>query len=54
MKEGMKICDHCKGNGYVKVYDMIVQCDTCKSQGEVKHRLTEKELKEKVRQAGLQ
>ena len=54
MKDGIKICDHCKGNGYIKVYDMIVQCDTCKSQGEVKHRLTEQELKEKVQQARLQ
>ena len=48
------ICPECKGNGYNKVYDMIVQCDTCKSQGEIKHRLTEQELKEKVQQAGLQ
>ncbi len=54
MKEGMKICDHCKGNGYIKVYDMIVQCDTCKSQGEIKHTLTVLELKELVKQAGLQ
>ena len=54
MREGMKICDHCKGNGYTKVYDMIVQCDTCKSQGEVKYRPTEQELKELVKQAGLQ
>ena len=54
MKEGMKICDHCKGNGYVKVYNMIVQCDICKSQGEIKYRLTEQELKEKVQQARLQ
>ena len=49
MKEGMKICDHCKGNGYTKVYDMIIQCDTCKSQGEVKYRLTVLELKEEHR-----
>ena len=54
MKEGMKICDQCKGNGYTKVYNIIVQCNTCKSQGEIKHRLTEQELKEKVEQARLQ
>ena len=54
MKEGMKICDHCKGNGYVKVYNMIVQCDTCKSQGEIKSRLSVEELKAMVQQAGLQ
>ena len=29
------ICPACKGNGYTKVYDMIVQCDKCKSQGEL-------------------
>ena len=29
------ICPACKGNGYNKVYDMIVQCDKCKSQGEL-------------------
>ncbi len=29
------ICPKCKGNGYNKVYDMIVQCDKCKSQGEL-------------------
>ena len=54
MNEGMKICDHCKGNGYNKVYDMIVQCDICKSQGEIKYGLTVLELKELVKQAGLQ
>ena len=54
MREGMKICDHCKGNGYTKVYDMIVQCDKCKSEGEIKHSLTVLELKELVKQAGLQ
>ena len=54
MREGMKICDHCKGNGYTKVYDMIVQCDKCKSQGEIIYRLTVLELKELVKQAGLQ
>ena len=54
MKEGMKICDHCKGNGYTKEYDMIVQCEKCKSTGEIKYRLTVLELKELVKQAGLQ
>ena len=29
------ICPKCKGNGYNKVYDMIIQCDKCKSQGEL-------------------
>ena len=29
------ICPECKGNGYSKVYNMIVQCDKCKSQGEL-------------------
>ena len=29
------ICPERKGNGYNKVYDMIVQCDKCKSQGEL-------------------
>ena len=54
MREGMKICDHCKGNGYTKFYYMIVQCDKCKSEGEIKYSLTVLELKELVKQAGLQ
>ena len=29
------ICPNCNGNGYTKVYDMIIQCDRCKSQGEL-------------------
>ena len=29
------ICPNCKGNGYTKVYDMIIQCDRCNSQGEL-------------------
>ena len=39
--EKIKVANHkyiwpeCKGNGYNKVYDMIVQCDKCKSQGEL-------------------
>ena len=48
------ICPESKGKGYKKVYDMIIQCDTCKSQGEVKYRLTVLELKEKIKQAGFQ
>ena len=29
------ICPECKGNGYSRVYNMIVQCDKCKSEGEL-------------------
>ena len=29
------ICDKCKGNGYIKIYDMVVQCGKCKSEGEL-------------------
>ena len=29
------ICPECKGNGYNKVYDIIIQCDKCKSEGEL-------------------
>ena len=29
------ICPECKGNGYSKVYNMIVQCEKCKSEGEL-------------------
>ena len=29
------ICPNCNGNGYNKVYKMIVQCDKCKSEGEL-------------------
>ena len=30
------ICPECKGNGYIRVAkNMIVQCDKCKSQGEL-------------------
>ena len=38
------ICPECNGNGYNKVYDMIIQCDKCKSQGEL--RLEEPTLEE--------
>ena len=29
------ICPECKCNGYSRVYNMIVQCDKCKSEGEL-------------------
>jgi len=29
------ICPECKGNGYKKIYDMIIQCEKCKSEGEL-------------------
>ena len=29
------ICPNCKGNGYKKIYDMIIQCEKCKSEGEL-------------------
>ena len=29
------ICDKCKGNGYIKINDMTIQCGKCKSQGEL-------------------
>ena len=29
------ICPDCKGNGYKKIYDMIIQCEKCKSEGEL-------------------
>ena len=30
------ICPKCKGNGYIRIAkNMIVQCDKCKSQGEL-------------------
>ena len=38
------ICDKCSGNGYIKIYDMVVQCAKCKSEGEV--RLEEPTLEE--------
>ena len=40
------ICSRCKGNGYIKVtsykqgkeaVEKILQCEECKSQGEVEH-----------------
>lgn len=50
----MSICKKCKGNGYVKIYNMIVQCETCKSEGEIKTKPNIEELKQMVEQAGLQ
>ena len=42
------ICDHCKGNGFLKVntdsYSEVHQCPTCKSQGEIE--LTEPTVEE--------
>ena len=49
------ICDKCKGNGYIKIYDMTIQCAKCKSQGEL--TLTEPtlaELEEMVESSRLQ
>ena len=46
------ICPECKGNGYNKVYDMIIQCDKCKSQGELD--LEEPTLEEMAASARLQ
>ena len=38
------ICPECKGNGYNKIHSTIVQCDKCKSEGEL--RLEEPTLEE--------
>ena len=49
------ICPECKGNGYNKVYDMIVQCDKCKSEGELPlEEPTLEELQEMAASARLQ
>ena len=49
------ICPECKGNGYNKVYDMIIQCDKCKSQGELEfEEPTIEELNRMVTHARLQ
>ena len=49
------ICDKCKGNGYIKIYDMTVQCAKCKSQGEISLKEpTYKELQEMAASARLQ
>jgi len=47
------ICDKC--NGYIKIYDMIIQCGKCKSEGEVRlEEPTLEELEEMAKQARLQ
>jgi len=38
------ICDKCKGNGYIKINDMTIQCGKCGSQGEL--TMTEPTLEE--------
>ncbi len=49
------ICDKCKGNGYIKIYDMVVQCGKCKSQGELSlEEPTYEELQEMAASARLQ
>jgi len=49
------ICDKCKGNGYIKIYDMTVQCAKCKSQGELSlEEPTLEELQEMAASARLQ
>ena len=59
--EKIKVANHkdiwpeCKGNGYNKVYDMIIQCDKCKSQGELDlEEPTLEELEEMAASARLQ
>ena len=49
------ICDKCKGNGYIKIYDMTVQCGKWKSQGELPmEEPTLEELEEMAARARLQ
>ena len=49
------ICDKCKGNGYIKINAMIIQCGKCKSQGELTmEEPTLEELKEMAASARLQ
>ena len=49
------ICPNCNGNGYNKVYNMIVQCDKCKSEGELQlEEPTLEELNSMVTSARLQ
>ena len=49
------ICDKCNGNGYIKIYDMTVQCGKCKSQGELPmEEPTLEELEEMAASARLQ
>ena len=32
-----EICSDCKGNGYIRKARDVVQCTTCKSEGELKY-----------------
>ena len=32
-----EICPDCKGNGYIRKARDVVQCETCKSEGELKY-----------------
>ena len=49
------ICDKCNGNGYIKIYDMVVQCGKCKSQRELSLEApTYEELEEIANRARLQ
>ena len=32
-----EICTDCKGNGYVRKDKDVIQCKTCKSEGELKY-----------------
>ena len=35
MEKQNKICDHCNGNGYIKVGDVYTDCLDCDNQGEI-------------------
>tara|TARA_R100001377_G_scaffold75306_1_gene51820 strand:+ start:236 stop:421 length:186 start_codon:yes stop_codon:yes gene_type:complete len=50
------ICPECKGNGYNRIAkNMVVQCEKCKSQGELKIEApTIEELNETAKKARLQ
>jgi len=50
------ICPECKGNGYNRIAkNMVVQCEKCKSQGELKIEApTIEELNEIAQKARLQ
>ena len=32
-----EICVECKGNGYIRKDEDVIQCKTCKSEGELKY-----------------
>ena len=46
------ICDHCKGNGYLRIntssYTEVHQCPTCNSQGEVEAELYEQLVNDEI------